>query len=555
MLVLLAAVAEVFGMGAALPLISTLLEPERIYALKGIESLIGILGLEKPTDLLLPIVLIFVICTAFAGVTRVTLLWFQSRLSLDISSNLCVKLYERTLYQPYIFHLDRNSSEVLAASQKVGSLAYILIQPVLSILSAGFMLIAIFLVLVALEPLIIMLVFFALFLIYYAVVGLTKKQIAVDSFVIAQRQTKITKVIQESLGGIRDIILDGSQKTYTMLFKRTYTPMQDALVRNQVVGGSPKFIIEALGMITLSLFAYFLATRDEAQDASSTIVILGVLALGAQRMLPLLQQIYSSYVTLKVSQESVQDALDFLDRKNIVQSENDELVSKIFDRKLILSNISYRYAENSPLILRNLNAEITRGDRVGLIGVSGSGKSTLTDVLMGLLVPTHGSITIDQVELGSENLRSWQSSIAHVPQSIFLADLSVAENIAFGVPANKIDLKRVQESAQLAQISQVIESWPENYDTRVGERGVRLSGGQRQRVGIARALYKRAKLIIFDEATSALDKDTEYDVVTAIESFSRDVTVLIVAHRLSALRACDYVWELKAGSLVAVTTK
>jgi len=212
----------------------------------------------------------------------------------------------------------------------------------------------------------------------------------------------------------------------------------------------------------------------------------------------------------------------------------------------------FQYSDSAPWIIEGIDLEIPRGARVGFVGPTGSGKSTIMDLLMGLLVPTKGKLMIDGVPLGGANLRAWQRNIAHVPQTVFLADASLSENIAFGVAPTDIDMVRVREASSRAQIAQFIESQPEGYATKVGERGVRLSGGQRQRIGIARALYKKATVLVFDEATSALDNVTERAVMDAIESLDRDLTVLIIAHRLTTVRRCDRIILLEGGKLKAM---
>jgi ATP-binding cassette subfamily B protein len=220
-----------------------------------------------------------------------------------------------------------------------------------------------------------------------------------------------------------------------------------------------------------------------------------------------------------------------------------------FKKDIRLTQLSFRYQSESPFVLNGLNLTIPKGSRVGFIGTTGSGKSTLLDIIMSLLEPSAGTLQIDGQVLNSHNQRGWQAHIAHVPQAIFLADSTIEENIAFGVPKAQIDPARVRQAAQQAQIANAIESWPQDYQTLVGERGILLSGGQRQRIGIARALYKQADIIIFDEATNALDGETEQAVMQAIEGLSQDITLLIIAHRLTTLRNCTHVVELAGGRI------
>ena len=240
----------------------------------------------------------------------------------------------------------------------------------------------------------------------------------------------------------------------------------------------------------------------------------------------------------------MQDALELLDQPLPDYADQPATAPVPFNKEISLQQISFRYSPKTPWVLRQLDLTITKGSRIGFMGVTGCGKSTLLDIVMGLLQPTSGEIHIDGQPITTGNQRAWQAHIAHVPQAIFLADSTIEENIAFGVPKDQIDSKRVQQAAHQAQIANIIEAWPKQYQTHVGERGIRLSGGQRQRIGIARALYKQADVIIFDEATSALDYETELAVMQSIEGLSNNLTLLIIAHRLTTLKNCTLIVEL-----------
>jgi ATP-binding cassette subfamily B protein len=311
------------------------------------------------------------------------------------------------------------------------------------------------------------------------------------------------------------------------------------------ISSSPRYFMEALGVVLIATLAYSLAQQPDG--IAKAIPILGALALGAQRLLPVLQQAYFSWSSIQGTQVSLKDVLSLLDQPvpNYVYQASKQSMS--FNHFIRLKQIDFRYSPQSPYVLKGIDLRIAKGSRVGFIGATGSGKSTLLDIVMGLLYPTNGSIEIDNQEVAAGNHRAWQEHIAHVPQSIFLADSSIEENIAFGVPTDQIDHHRVKHAARQAQIADTIESWPNQYQTFVGERGIRLSGGQRQRIGIARALYKQADMIIFDEATSALDSETEQAVMQAIEALSKNLTLLIIAHRLSTLQNCTQIIEIADG--------
>jgi ATP-binding cassette subfamily B protein len=276
---------------------------------------------------------------------------------------------------------------------------------------------------------------------------------------------------------------------------------------------------------------------------------LGSLALGAQRLLPILQQAYVNWTSMLGGEASLRDTIELLNQPMPQSKKIDTQNKNSFKQGVRFENVSFRYSEKSTLVLNKINLTIEKGARIGFIGTTGSGKSTFLDIVMGLLKQTSGLILIDEKPIEIYNNREWQNRIAHVPQSIFLTDSTIAENIAFGIPFNQIDFNKVTEASRKAQIDKNIENWPLKYSTLVGERGVRLSGGQRQRIGIARALYKNADIIVFDEATSALDNETEKEVMQAIDELGDDLTILIVAHRITTLKNCDLIVELKNGEI------
>ena len=548
-----ASFAEVVSIGAVLPFLGVLTSPEKIFAHELAQPFIHLLQIQSAQELLLPFTLIFITAAIFAGLARIALLLVQTYLSMAIGADFSVQAYERTLYQPYSLHVSRNSSDIIAGAQKANGLVGTLVQPTLAILGSVIILVAVIATLVAIQPVVALAAFLGFGFIYAVVVVITKHRIAKNSEIIAYQQGRVTKAIQEGLGGIRDVLIDGTQSLYSKLYKYAFIPMQTASASNQVVASSPRFGVEALGLVLITGLAYVLASASGAGGGvTNAIPVLGALALGAQRIMPVLQQIYNAYISIKGNRSSTQDALDLLDQPMPVHAYAQTAKPMAFQTAITLKDLGFRYNPQAPWVLRYLNLQIPKGSRVGFVGVTGSGKSTLLDIVMGLLTPTEGALLVDNTAVNLQNTRAWQSHISHVPQAIYLSDTSIAENIAFGVPAELIDLQRIKQAAQQAQIAQTIEGWGKGYDTLVGERGVRLSGGQRQRIGIARALYKRANVIIFDEATSALDNETEAAVMQAVETLGRDITILIIAHRLTTLKNCDQIVELANGGIKAV---
>ena len=544
-LMLLASFAEILSIGAVLPFLGVLTAPERIFEHSAAQPVIKALRLTESKQLLLPLTFAFATAALIAGAMRLLLLWASTRLSFAAGADLSSSIYRRTLYQPYAVHCARNSSEIINGISGKAKTVIHIINMTLTFISSSIMLVTILIAMLVLNPFVALTSFCGFGLIYALITKITRRRLIDNSKCIAYESSQVIKSLQEGLGGIRDILIDGSQETYCNIYRRGDLVLRDASGSNAFISASPKYAMESLGMILIAVLAYFLA--QEADGIAKTIPILGVLALGAQRLLPVMQQAYGSFTQISGGQASFQDALELLDQQIPDYVNQPVRQSLTFNSHISLEQLSFRYSLQTPYVLKQLDLTIAKGSRVGFIGTTGSGKSTLLDIIMGLLQPTDGILKIDEKIVTSTNYRGWQTHIAHVPQAIFLADSSVEENIAFGVPKDQIDIKRVRQAAEQAQIAESIESWPKQYQTFVGEHGIRLSGGQRQRIGIARALYKQADVIIFDEATSALDNDTEQSVMKAIESLSKELTILIIAHRLTTLKNCTQIIELDKG--------
>jgi ABC-type bacteriocin/lantibiotic exporter with double-glycine peptidase domain len=339
------------------------------------------------------------------------------------------------------------------------------------------------------------------------------------------------------LGGIRDVLIDGTQEFYCKLYQNSDLLLRRASGDNIFIASSPRYLMEAIGMILIAILAYSLTLQEGGVMVA--IPVLGALAIGAQKLLPALQQAYSSYSTIKGVKSSFIDVLNLLDQPLPYNASQNLIKLMPFKQEIIFKDLSFRYTKDTPWILKNVNLSFKKGEKIGFIGVTGSGKSTLLDILMGLLTPTSGEILIDGVTITQENRRAWQAHISHVPQSIYLADSTIQENIAFGLRSEQIKEHKTVQAAQQAQISETINSLKNKYKSFVGEQGIQLSGGQRQRIGIARALYKDSDVLIFDEATSALDNQTEQKIMEQIAQLNNNKTIFIIAHRLTTLKQCD----------------
>lgn len=542
-LMFVASFAEILSISAVVPFLGVITNPGLVFENPLLSPLIDFLDLNSPDELILPITILFITAAAGAGIIRLLLLYATTRLSYGAGHDLSIKVYRQTLFQSYSVHLARNSSEVInGIITKTSTVISGVLTPVITIISASIIMIGIVGILCFIDIVVALTAFTGFSVLYFLVIFYTKSKIRRNGEVIAIQSDASVKVLQEGLMGIRDVLIYGSQEFYSEIYRKADFPLRRSVGNNLFISGCPRFVMEAIGMILIAAIAF--AMVEQQSSATQVFPVLGALALGAQRLLPIMQLIFGSYSAIKGSRACLEDVIELLDQPTPDYVKNPILTPIIFDNEISLKNVSFRYEAEGPLILDGVDLVIQKGTRVGVIGATGSGKSTLFDIIMGLNFPSTGTMEIDGEIINEKNIRAWQAHIAHVPQDVYLSDNTIAENIAFGTSKTEIDLARVKQAADRAQIGDLIESWAMKYDTYVGEHGVRLSGGQRQRIGIARALYRNASVLVFDEATSALDNKTEMSVVEAIESLGQDLTILIIAHRLSTLKNCDQIAEV-----------
>lgn len=549
-MMLASGVAELLSLGAVLPFLGVLSDPEHLWQQPLVQDLAAQLGLNAASQLLLPATLTFAVVAVLTALIRLANLWLNVRLVAAVGSDLSFEAYRRTLYQPYCVHVQRNSASVITGiTAQIGQTVAAL-NAFLQLLTSAVVAVGLLTGLLLIDAPVAVAAA-ALFGSAYWVLAITsRRELRLNGQKIAEASTQQLKALQEGLGAIRDVLLDSSQHIYLNIYQKTDRPQRQLAAKNSFIASFPRYALEAVGMVAIALLGGLLVSKRGG--GSAVIPLLGALALGAQRLLPALQQIYSGWAFLKGFNAPIQAVLEMLNQPLPPQVGVTEPM--LFHDSIRLAGVHFRYALGEADVLQGLDMEIHRGERIGLIGSTGSGKSTTVDLLMGLLQPTLGQLLVDGIDVhdpsNPEMMASWRAAIAHVPQSIYLADSSIAENIAFGVPRQKIDFARVREAAVQAQIASFIESSPGGYDSFVGERGIRLSGGQRQRIGIARALYRNASVIIFDEATSALDNTTEQAVMQAVESLKSDLTIVMIAHRLSTVQRCDRVISLKDGKVL-----
>lgn len=552
LLVMLASsVAEVVSLAAVLPFLAVLANPEGLWNQPLVQQWAPRLGIASAQELLLPITVAFAVASLTVGAIRLLNLWLNGRLAAAIGSDLSCEAYRRTLYQPYPVHLARNSSELIASiSTDVNRVIYQVLNPLLLLLSSGLIALGLVLALLAIDWAIAVGTGLVVGLVYVVAMAASRRPLQV----MGQRQVvlnrQLIQALQEGLGAIRDVLLDGTQAFYADAYHRADQPLRRTGADASFLSTYPRLVLEPVGMALIAVMGLLLVRQGGVARA---LPLLGALSLGAQRLLPVVQKVYEGWAQSRSAKDSLANVLRLIAQPLSSGQSQGRGQPLALLQGIRFDAVHFAYGAELPEVLRGIDLEIRRGERVGIIGSTGSGKSTTLDLLMGLLLPTSGRILVDADDLHDpehpERLSAWRSTIAHVPQSIYLADSSIAENIAFGLPRDQINMARVRQAAEQAQIAGFIESSTAGYSSFVGERAIRLSGGQRQRIGIARALYKQAQVLVFDEATSALDNETEAAVMEAIEGLSKKLTIVMIAHRLCTVQRCDRVIRLDEGAV------
>lgn len=479
---------------------------------------------------------IVVFSTIFKIITQYAVNRFAS-LQRHYFSTKLLKIY---LQQDYKFFIERNSSSLAKnILSEVDQLIWTMILPTLSMMSYGIVLMSMIGILLVYDPIMAIGTASVLFSFYAMIYWIVRKKLAQIGIEFTEANQNRFQICQEALSGIKDVIINNAKDGYIQEFEKSSRIFARHIATRETLSQVPLNIVETVGYGCLIGLAILLVLSD--RDVSEILPVLGLYGFTAYRMLPAAQHIYRSLAQLKFSQQ----VLNILYPEFKIETKSRDLENKksnqqlIFSKNLKLENISFSY-KNHREVIKNFSIEIEKNTSIGIVGKSGSGKSTLMDIMLGLLKPQQGRILIDDVEIELENCKAWKEIVGYVPQSIYLVDKTIVENIAFGVPNNEINMEQVIHAAKQAQIHDFISQELANgYYEMIGERGVKLSGGQRQRIGIARALYKKPQLLFMDEATSALDDETEHLITQSIAKLNGQMTMVIIAHRLNTLAHVD----------------
>tara|TARA_Y100001968_G_scaffold333232_1_gene394868 strand:- start:3911 stop:5665 length:1755 start_codon:yes stop_codon:yes gene_type:complete len=550
-IILASGISELFSIASIIPFLSVLVDQDLIWQNKISSSLFSFFNIKNDSNIIFIVTLLFCIISIVTALIRILNLWLNNKLSSLIGSDLSCDAYEIIMHRPYSYHTVINSSEIINIFKENISYTVYSVNLVLQFITSLFITFSVVSILLVININVTLLISVILSSLYFLIALFTKNRFINNSKKINRLGAKKIMLIQEGHRSIKDVILSRSQATFLDLFKKTEIPLRNSLCQNNILLQFPRYLIEAIGLVSIASLAFYLTKKSNF--STSIIPLLGAFALAAQRLLPSLQQIYRSWSGLNESIYQVESVVKLLNGSNF-NSKLTILDNFEFKNSIELLDISYRYANSSNVVFKNLSLKIEKGKKIGFCGETGSGKSTLLDLIMGLLKPSSGKILIDGMDLHEVNesnlLISWRDLIAHVPQSISFLDDSIAQNIAFGVPLEDINYVKIQEAAQKAQIASYIESLDKKYDSLIGEDAIRLSGGQRQRIAIARAIYRQKRILILDESTSALDSYTEKLVIDSIMNSDKEFTIIMVSHKLSTLNNCDIIYKMDNGKIL-----
>ena len=541
---LLSAVAEVITLSAIIPFLSIIINPQSIFTFPIVKFFIRSLSINVD-NISFYIFAIFITSIVVSGLIRIFTLFTTYKLSAKIGSFFSNKFYKNLISQSYENHLINNISESLSSMTYHLDETITVINSSLIFLINFVVAISIIITLSIVNPYITFLSAFIVVGFYIFISFISNKTIRESSVFIEKAVNNQYSIIQESLYSIKDIILGTKEFYFIDSFRKIEIAKRDKISLVLFLSNFPKLLLETIILVIFAFIGY--SVIGQTNQNAAIISLLGVFALGVQKLLPNFQGCYSSLSQIRARTASIINVLEILQLESNFKQKVYQKISKFKFKKLTFSNVSYKYKKNNEFTILETNLTLLKGDKIGIIGASGSGKSTFIDILMGLLNPTNGLIKVNGKNLNSDINNSflidWRHSIGHVPQDIYMTNNSIAENIAFGLQKKSINYKRLKKAAKLAGIDNYIEKYPAKYDKCFGENGIKLSGGQKQRVAIARALYKEPQILILDEATSSLDSETEKYILESIKSLPIYITIVLISHRKSNLQICDKVYK------------
>ena len=541
-------VFEVLGIGVLLPILTAILNPETLFSNELASSILDFLKINNKDKIIKTALGTLLVIYFSKSVFLIFLSYYQNRFISNISAYLSDKLFLNYIYQNYTFHINRNSSELIKNFQVEITYFSNFLLSTINLFTEATLAFSVVITLFFIEPLgtFIVLIFFgsSSFIFHQ----FTKTRTAEWGIIREEIDGKISKTVLEALSGIKEVILLGKQSFFKNKLEKHNVVKASMNTKALTLRQVPRYYLELLSVFTLIFFVFIMLSQNKNVD--NVIITLGVFVAATFRILPSINRILGSLQHIKYYKSSIDllyKEFELTDYEN--QTPKLNCKRKTPHKLISLNQLCFTYPGTKKTILDKVSLALDVGSTIGIIGVSGSGKSTLVNIIVGLFQPTSGEILIDKKFNIQTDLKAWQKAIGYVSQDVFLSDDSILMNVAFGIDKEQIDIDLMGKVLYQSQLTEFIESLPDGYDTKVGERGVQLSGGQKQRIGIARALYRQPDILILDEATSALDTKTEEDIMISIDHLKGQMTIIIVTHRLVTLKNCDKIYSIKEGIL------
>lgn len=557
-LMVLMAFAEIGGVSAIGIFMAVVADPNIVDQTNLIGKIYLFSGVGDPGEFIYLVGVVAVIVLVMTAMISMLTVWRAALFSARVGQEMADRLYRYYMHQPWLFHSWGSSAEL---TKRIASDAYVVssqvVYPLMQINTKVILTFFMILGLIILNPWVILIALVIFGCGYAVLYRMVRQRLMLNGKKISEIATRRYKLMSEGFGGIKDVLLLGRQAVFVNRFQTSGDTLSMSLSTNDALAMAPKYFMDMVAFSSVILLFLYL-TKSYEGDLASILPMLALYALAGFKVLPALQQIYHAVATIKGSSSAFDAIKEDLKNSLAFESKMDGS-GKSADRaapipaltqSIALRDVTFTYPGKVQPALQSFSLEIPANKSVGFVGATGSGKSTLVDLVIGLLSPDAGEIQIDGVPLTPHNVRAWQNRIGLVSQSIFLSDASIRENVAFGIPLENIDTRRVLEVLALAHLDELIAELPDGIETRVGERGVQLSGGQRQRVGIARSLYHNPEILVFDEATSALDGITEKSIMEAISDFSGKKTILLIAHRFTTIQQCDMIYFIDKGRVI-----
>lgn len=551
-MVLIMAVLDTIGVASILPLIAVLSNPSVIETnliLNKIFQTSSIFGVETNQQFLfflgLLVFVVLITSLAFKAFTN----YLQVRFIEMRLYSVGKRLIEGYLHQPYSWFLNRNSAELgKSILSEVSTVIAGGVGPFLELIARGLIVFLLIALLIIIDPKLAVIVGITLGLAYWIIYSLVRKYLnRVGGERLKNNELRF-RSISEAFGAAKEVKVGGLEQIYVKRFSEPAERFAKINSSFAVISSLPRFFLEAIAFGGILIIILYLMTKTE--NFNNVLPIISLYVFAGYRLMPAIQQVYASITQLTFVGPSIDKLYD--DVKNFEQinlNQDSGIIS--LNEKITLKNVFYNYPNTSKTTIKDINLNIPAKTTVGIVGATGSGKTTTVDIILGLLEVQKGALEVDGQIITKQNSRAWQRSVGYVPQHIFLSDDTIAANIAFGIEPNNIDQANVERASKIANLHKFVTGeLAEQYQTIVGERGIRLSGGQRQRIGIARALYHNPQVLILDEATSSLDNETEKAVMDAVNNLDKDITIILIAHRLNTVKNCDIIFKLDKGKLV-----